>query len=73
MERETTKSPYKKPAIRVVAWDFNENICNSVITNSFDVQSCIKVRSKGSVTKFEERPYIYSNPGDDWAWTGSRN
>ena len=73
MKRETTKAPYCKPAIRVVEWDFNENICNSVITNSLNVQSCIKVRSKGSVTKFEERPYIYSNPEDDWAWTGSRN
>ena len=72
MNRETTKSPYCKPAIRVVKWDFNENICNSVITNSLNVQSCIKVKSKGSVTKFEERPYLYSNPEDDWAWTGSR-
>ena len=48
MERETTKSPYKKPAIRVVAWDFNENICNSVITNSFDVNSCIRVDPLGA-------------------------
>ena len=40
MEKETKKSAYCKPAIRVVEWDFNESIYNSVITNSYNVNAC---------------------------------
>jgi hypothetical protein len=68
MNREITKAPYCKPAIRVVEWDFNESICNSVITNSLDVNSCIRVTTKGTVNKIEKR---YENPGE-WHWTGSQ-
>ena len=48
MNREITKAPYCKPAIRVVEWDFNENICNSVITNSYNVNTCIKAKARNS-------------------------
>ena len=70
MNREITKAPYCKPAIRVVEWDFNENICNSVITNSFDVNSCIRVDPLGAkaVFKAEKR----SDVTGEWNWTGSR-
>lgn len=72
MNRETTKSPYCKPAIRVVEWDFNETICNSVITNSLDVNSCIKVDPIGAkaVFKADKRSDITG----EWNWTrtGSR-
>ena len=70
MKRETTKVPYCKPAIRVVEWDFNENICNSVITNSFDVNSCIKLDPLGAraVFKTDKR----SDRTGEWDWTGSR-
>jgi hypothetical protein len=70
MNREITKAPYCKPAIRVVEWDFNENICNSVITNSFDVNSCIKLDPLGAraVFKTDKR----SDRTGEWDWTGSR-
>lgn len=73
MNRETTKAPYCKPAIRVVEWDFNENICNSVITNSFDsynVKSCIHIKKLNATIAIENRSDITG----DWEWTrtGSR-
>lgn len=70
MKRETTKAPYCKPAIRVVEWDFNENICNSVITNSFVVGSCIKAKSKGSRSEIDKRK---TEDPINWHWTGSSN
>ena len=70
MERETKKSAYCKPAIRVVEWDFNEAICNSVITNSYNVNSCIRVEKLTAPIGKENR----SNITGDWQWTrnGSR-
>lgn len=68
MNREITKAPYCKPAIRVVEWDFNENICNSVITNSFNLDSCIKAKAKGSRYEMQRRQ---TEDLDDWHWTGS--
>ena len=68
METATTKIKYCKPAIRVVEWDFNESICNSVITNSYNVNSCLKAKSRGSRIEIERRKTEYLN---DWNWTGS--
>ena len=72
MEKETKKSAYCKPAIRVVEWDFNEAICNSVITNSYNVDSCIRIDplGAGAVYKAEKRSDITG----EWNWTrtGSR-
>jgi hypothetical protein len=70
MNREITKAPYCKPAIRVVEWDFNENICNSVITNSYDVNSCLKIKKLNATIAIENR----SDYSGDWEWTrtGSR-
>lgn len=69
INKKTTKTPYCKPAIRIVEWDFNESICN-FINNSVDVNMCIKARAKGSVLKLEQRPEEYIG---DWNWTGSRD
>ena len=68
MKRETTKAPYCKPAIRVVEWDFNENICNSVITNSYNVNTCIKAKARNSRYEVLRRD---SEELGDWNWTGS--
>ena len=71
MNREITKAPYCKPAIRVVECDFNENICNSVVTNSV-ASSCIQIDTKNlkGLRYLEKR----SDSSDDWDWTrtGSR-
>ena len=70
MEKETKKSAYCKPAIRVVEWDFNESICNSVITNSYNVNSCLKIQKLNATIAIENR----SDYSGDWEWTrtGSR-
>ena len=70
MEKEIRKSAYCKPAIRVVEWDFNESICNSVITNSYNVNSCLKIQKLNATIAIENR----SDYSGDWEWTrtGSR-
>ena len=70
MERETKKSAYCKPAIRVVEWDFNEAICNSVITNSYNVNKCIEIEKLNATIAIEKR----SDFSGKWEWTrtGSR-
>ena len=68
METTTARIKYHKPAIRVVEWDFNESICNSVITNSFNVNTCIKAKAKNSRYEVDRR---HSEELGDWHWTGS--
>lgn len=66
MNKKTTKNPYCKPAIRVVEWDFNESICNSVVTNSF-VSSCIQIDTENlkGLQYLEKR----SDTSKGWQWT----
>ena len=68
METTTARIKYHKPTIRVVEWDFNESICNSVITNSFNVNTCIKAKARDS--RYE---VLRKDSGElgDWHWTGS--
>ena len=70
MKKEIRKSAYCKPAIRVVEWDFNESICNSVITNSYSANRCIKIEKLNATIAIENR----SDYSGDWEWTrtGSR-
>lgn len=70
MEKEIRKSAYCKPAIRVVEWHFNESICNSVITNSYNVNACLKIKKLNATIAIENR----SDYSGDWEWTrtGSR-
>ena len=68
METTTAKIKYHKPTIRVVEWDFNESICNSVITNSFNVNTCIKAKARNSRYEVLRRD---SEELGDWNWTGS--
>lgn len=68
METTTARIKYHKPTIRVVEWDFNESICNSVITNSFNVNTCIKAKARNSRYEVLRRD---SEELGDWNWTGS--
>ena len=68
MDTTTARIKYHKPTIRVVEWDFNESICNSVITNSFNVNTCIKAKAKNSRYEVDRR---HSEELGDWHWTGS--
>ena len=68
MKRETTKAPYCKPSIRMIEWDFNENICNSVVTNSYNVNSCITSKALGSRSEIDKRK---TDKTSNWHWTGS--
>ena len=63
---EEKKLAYMKPNIRVVECDYNESICNNVITNSFN--ACIKVTKESKVNYYEQR----NNVTGDWHWTGSK-
>lgn len=65
MEKEIRKSAYCKPAIRVVEWDFNESICNSVIANSFTANRCIKIEKLNATIAIEKR----SDFSGRWEWT----
>lgn len=66
MDRRENKLGYSKPTIKIVEWDYNEDICSSVISNSFN--ACIKVTKERSVKQNEIRHDITG----DWEWTGSR-
>ena len=68
METSTARIKYHKPTIRVVEWDFNESICNSVITNSFNVNTCIKAKARDSRYEVLRKD---SEELGDWHWTGS--
>jgi hypothetical protein len=68
METTTARIKYHKPTIRVVEWDFNESICNSVITNSFNVNTCIKAKARDSRYEVLRKD---SEELGDWHWTGS--
>ena len=68
METTTARIKYHKPTIRVVEWDFNESICNSVVTNSFNVNTCIKAKARNSRYEVLRRD---SEELGDWNWTGS--
>lgn len=59
------KLEYNKPTIRVVECDYNESICNNVITNS--INTCLWVEKKTSVNVQENRLEITGN----WEWTRS--
>ena len=63
---EEMKLEYNKPTIRVVEYDYNESICNNVITNSFN--TCIKVIKESKVNYYEQRNDVTG----DWHWTGSK-
>ena len=65
MKRETTKAPYRKPSIRVVEWDFNESICNSVITNSYSANRCIEIQKNNATIAIEKRADFSGR----WEWT----
>ena len=64
------KKRYSKPSVKVVQWDFNEAVCNSVIANSFNVNSCLWIEKKTAVNALENRLDF----SGDWEWTrlGSR-
>lgn len=66
MNKKTTKTPYCKPSIRIVEWDFNESICNNVVTNSF-VGSCIQIDTENlkGLQYLEKR----SDTSKGWQWT----
>ena len=62
---EEMKLEYNKPTIRVVECDYNESICNNVITNSFN--SCLWIKKETAVNVQENRLEITG----DWEWTRS--
>lgn len=63
---ETKKMDYTKPAAKMVEWDFNEAICNTVVVNS----TCLTVEKETAVNAVENRADITG----EWGWTrvGSR-
>ena len=62
---EEKKLAYMKPNIRVVECDYNESICNNVITNS--INTCLWVDTKTTVNVQENRLEKTGN----WEWTRS--
>ena len=65
MEKTTARIKYHKPTIRVVEWDFNESICNSVITNSYSANRCIEIEKLNATIAIEKR----SDFSGRWEWT----
>ena len=64
------KKRYSKPSVKVVQWDFNEAVCNSVIANSFNVNVCLDIQKETAVNAMENR---FDFTGDwEWTRTGSR-
>lgn len=64
------KKRYSKPSVKVVQWDFNEAVCNSVVANSFNVNVCLDIKKETAVNAMENRLDFTG----DWEWTrtGSR-
>lgn len=51
MATNTTKMKYTTPSVKVVDWDFNEDICVQPVCNSFN--SCFRIE-KGTQNTFTE-------------------
>lgn len=68
MATNTTKMKYTTPSVKVVNWDFNEDICVQPVCNSFG--NCITIDRGASHTNTETR----SDYTGDWEWArnGSR-
>lgn len=64
------KKRYSKPSVKVVQWDFNEAVCNSVVANSFNVNVCLDIKKETAINAMENRLDFTG----DWEWTrtGSR-
>ena len=64
------KKRYSKPSVKVVQWDFNEAVCNSVVANSFNVVNCFHIDKETAINAMENRLDFTG----DWEWTrtGSR-
>lgn len=65
MATNTTKTKYTTPSVKVVDWDFNEDICVQPVCNSFS--NCLKVESKSAVHYTEIRD------GETGSWEWIRN
>lgn len=65
MATNTTKMKYTTPSVKVVDWDFNEDICVQPVCNSFG--NCLKVESKSAVHYTEIRD------GETGSWEWIRN
>lgn len=60
------KKEYTKPSIRLVEWEFNEAVCQTIYLNS--PTKCLNVKTGNSFNNNETR-YTSS---DDNTWTQSR-
>ncbi len=68
MATNTTKMKYTTPSVKVVDWDFNEDICVQPVCNSFN--SCLRVEKDSPVNAVENR---HDTTGDwEWVRNGSR-
>ena len=68
MATNTTKMKYTTPSVKVVDWDFNEDICVQPVCNSFG--NCLDVVSSSTEFHIEKRDYGTGNW--DWVRDGSR-
>ena len=53
MATNTTKMKYTTPSVKVVDWDFNEDICVQPVCNSFG--NCLDVVSSSTEFHIERR------------------
>lgn len=62
------KKEYTKPSIRLVEWEFNEAVCQTVTTTSYT--KCLEITKGTGTSVFENRNDI--NAVGDWNRVGSR-
>lgn len=72
MKTNTTKSKYVKPSITAVEWDFNESVCQQIVTAS----PCIVIKGDdtGANTRIDHRGSYGENSitWENWNRSGSR-
>lgn len=62
------KKKYTKPSIKLVEWEFNEAVCQTVTTTSYT--KCLEITKGTGTSVFENRNDI--NAVGDWNRVGSR-
>lgn len=62
------KKEYTKPSIKLVEWEFNDAVCQTVTTTS---TKCLNVTTGGSTLVFDKRNST-EGAGNTWNRVGSR-
>lgn len=70
---ENQKKTYRKPAIRVGEWDFNEAVCQTQAYNCSDTYKYKCISISGAKERDLVDTYNYNGGSTDWRPVSTRN